>query len=270
MSSFDPEDYLRYRPEYPAATFAGLEAGLRARGLTPPYAVADVGCGAGHSLISLLAAGFPAGRVTGVDPDPAMLAAARARPEAAAWVLREGAGEATGLADGSQDVVLVGSAWHWMERDRARDELARVLRPGGALRIFEYQFPKSRAHPALDEWIRRGFNREWRAPGQRPRGAFTELTAGFRVDPRFAPAGEGAPPMVLVLSADELAGLLLSQSRVRHAERALPPEGRAAFREGIRAELRERLGPGRAEFDFRLAWIEFARVGVRTAAILRA
>ena len=37
--------------------------------------------------------------------------------------------------DGSFDVVIAQSAWHWVDEERAIPEVARVLRPGGRLAL---------------------------------------------------------------------------------------------------------------------------------------
>jgi SAM-dependent methyltransferase len=255
MSRFDAELYRCFRPLYPPETFAGMAERLRARGFAEPFQVADVGCGTGHSAASALAAGLDA-RITGVDPDPAMLAEARAR-ELPAAEFREGRGEATGLADASADAVLLGSCFHWMDAAAAERDLRRILRPRGLARVFEYQFPKAPELPELNEWIRRQFNERWRAPDQAPRGDFRQVTAVFRA--RWELLAEGRPPMSRELGAAELAGLLLSQSRVRHYEDGLVPEARAEFRNGLARTLQERMGDRSWRFDFRLEWAEFAR-----------
>jgi SAM-dependent methyltransferase len=38
--------------------------------------------------------------------------------------------------DGSFDAVMVASAWHWVDEERAVPEVARVLRPGGWLSLL--------------------------------------------------------------------------------------------------------------------------------------
>jgi SAM-dependent methyltransferase len=75
-----------------------------------------------------------AARVVAVEPDEPMRAVLAARcPEADAL---EGRGEDIPLDDASVDAVVIASAWHWLDPDRAVPEIARVLRPGGALGVI--------------------------------------------------------------------------------------------------------------------------------------
>jgi SAM-dependent methyltransferase len=259
MSRFDPEFYRRFRPYYPAELFAPLGRALAAIGSTRPYAIADIGCGTGHSTASLLRAAADAGlptRVTGVDPDAAMLAAARELcPEARFEV---GSGEATGLAPRAFDAVTVGSAFHWMDAHKAREEIARVLKPSGFLLVYEYQFPKARAHAELNEWIRREFNLRWKAPGQKPRGDFETVTGCFRGGSAFTLVEDRKVPMILKLHPADLTGLLLSQSRVLHHEATMSDSERAEFQKWLAAQMEYKLGPNGDYFDFSLQSAFFA------------
>ncbi|MBL9147125.1 MAG: class I SAM-dependent methyltransferase [Phycisphaerae bacterium] len=117
--------YDRFRPTYPAAVFSTLLPGLGASPL-----VADVGCGTGISSRLLRVAGA---RVIGIDPSQDMLRQARERSggDGPPIEFRQGTGEATGLADGSVDVVLAAQAFHWFDPPRALAEFHRILRPGG-------------------------------------------------------------------------------------------------------------------------------------------
>jgi len=75
-----------------------------------------------------------AGRVVAVEPDARMLAVLHRRSPAAGAVV--GAAEHLPLASGQFDVVVVSSAWHWMEPAAASMEIARVLRPGGVFGVL--------------------------------------------------------------------------------------------------------------------------------------
>jgi SAM-dependent methyltransferase len=72
--------------------------------------------------------------VVAVEPDDAMAGPARAGGARVRQVLA-GTAEDLPLAHGSADVVTVAQAWHWVDPDEATREIARVLRPGGALAL---------------------------------------------------------------------------------------------------------------------------------------
>ena len=115
------EEYSLWRPTYPAKAVEWL---------VPKRAshVADVGAGTGKLTGSLLDRGLT---VEAVEPDPEMLGVLRRLyPTATA---HRASAEALPLADASVDAVLVADAWHWFPRERAVEEVRRVLRPGGWL-----------------------------------------------------------------------------------------------------------------------------------------
>ena len=104
--------YEQFRPPYPPEYFRSVAQKL---GLSKQHALVDLGTGPG-----LLALGFApyVGRIVGVDPEPAMLdaarkAAARARQS---LTLIEGTAEALPAGIGTFNVVTIGRALHWMER----------------------------------------------------------------------------------------------------------------------------------------------------------
>lgn len=123
--------YVRYRPGYPEALLGALEEGA---GLGPESAAADVGSGTGISTELLLRAG---GEVFAVEPNAEMRAAAEARLSAEPRFRSvAGTAEATGLPDGSVDLVAAGQAFHWFDRERFRAECRRILRAGGRVALF--------------------------------------------------------------------------------------------------------------------------------------
>jgi SAM-dependent methyltransferase len=120
------EDYVRYRPGYPAAAFDAMLEGLDPAGLT----AAAVGAGTGISARLLAARGV---RVIAVEPNREMREAAEPDPRIT-W--REGTGEATGLPDASVGLVLCAQSFHWMRASEAIAEFHRILAPGGRLAMM--------------------------------------------------------------------------------------------------------------------------------------
>ena len=112
--------YDRVRPRYPAGIYDWVEERVAS-----PASVVDVGAGTGIFGAGLTDRGWT---VTGVDPDPDLL---RLHPEPGLT----GTAEDLPLADGSQDLVTVAQAWHWIDPAGASAEFLRVLRPGGAVAI---------------------------------------------------------------------------------------------------------------------------------------
>jgi 2-polyprenyl-3-methyl-5-hydroxy-6-metoxy-1,4-benzoquinol methylase len=99
--------------------------------------VLDAGCGDGALACAAAARGAD---VTGIDPDPAMLVAARSRAAAAGVQGNFLAGRVERLpfADASFDVVAAVAVLCFVpDAARAVREMARVLRPGGRLVLGE-------------------------------------------------------------------------------------------------------------------------------------
>ena len=97
--------------------------------LTTTAVIADIGSGTGLLTEVFLNSGH---RVLGIEPDPEMRAAAD-------WLLQgyprftsiAATAEATSLADHSVEVVTVGQAFQWFDREQARREFLRILVPQG-------------------------------------------------------------------------------------------------------------------------------------------
>jgi SAM-dependent methyltransferase len=123
------ELYKQYRPPYSAEFFQAVAQRLT---LSRQHALIDLGTGPG-----LLALGFApyAGRVVGVDPEPEMLAAARAAAARADADVTFVEGRAEDLADniGSFDVVTIGRALHWMDHNALGPLFARLVARHGAI-----------------------------------------------------------------------------------------------------------------------------------------
>jgi SAM-dependent methyltransferase len=120
------ENYVKYRPGYPTAILATLskECGLTAKSL-----IADIGSGTG-----ILSEIFLKNRnqVFGVEPNREM----RDTGEKLLRIYSQftsvnGTAETTTLPDSSVDFVTAGQAFHWFDRERARKEFGRILKPNG-------------------------------------------------------------------------------------------------------------------------------------------
>jgi ubiquinone/menaquinone biosynthesis C-methylase UbiE len=104
-------------------------------------AVLDVGTGPGVLLVEL-AARRPDLQLTGVDLSADMIAAATRNLEPFRERASAGVGDVTSLPfpDSSFDLIVSSlSLHHWDHPEAAVPELARVLRPGG--RVYIYDFP---------------------------------------------------------------------------------------------------------------------------------
>ncbi len=110
----------------------------------PGERVLDLACGTG--VVARLAAQRvgPTGRVVGVDPNPGMLAVARAgvapEPDAAPVEWHQAGAEALPLADAGFDVVCCQLGLQFfVDRPTALREMHRVLAPGGRLALMVWR-----------------------------------------------------------------------------------------------------------------------------------
>ena len=124
------ENYVKYRPSYPDGILDTLRAEC---GLTPQSLIADIGSGTGILAEMFLENG---NTVYGVEPNREMREAGeRLLGHYARFTSIEGKAEATGLRDGSIDLISAGQALHWFHLEAARMEFQRILKPGGWVAI---------------------------------------------------------------------------------------------------------------------------------------
>ncbi|MGA8284386.1 MAG: class I SAM-dependent methyltransferase, partial [Candidatus Sulfotelmatobacter sp.] len=122
------ENYVRYRPRYPAEVIQELKSEC---GLMASHVIADVASGTGIWTRMLLENGNP---VFGVEPNGEMREAGeRLLAAFPKFTSVAGTAEATTLADQSVNFVTAAQAAHWFDRGRARREFLRILKPGGWL-----------------------------------------------------------------------------------------------------------------------------------------
>ncbi len=120
------EDYVRHRPGYPPQIIELLKTEC---GLTSSSVIADIASGTGILTRMFLDHG---NRVFAVEPNAEMRQAGErllaANPN---FTSIDGTAEATTLEDRCVDFVTAAQAAHWFDRDRARREFVRILKPGG-------------------------------------------------------------------------------------------------------------------------------------------
>ena len=120
-------EYERGRPDYPPA-LVDLIADALGEAARPPARVLHLGAGTGKLTRALLAGGLD---VVAVEPQAALREVLA--ESVGAERVRDGLAEAIPLADASVEAVTVSDAFHWFDHAPALAEIARVLRPGGAL-----------------------------------------------------------------------------------------------------------------------------------------
>ena len=202
--------YEHLRPPYPGEFFRSVAQKL---GLSERCALIDLGTGPG-----LLALGFApyVGRIVGVDPETAMLAAARQAAARAgqALTLIEGKAETLASDVGTFDIVTIGRALHWMDRDATLARLDGLVARDGAILICASFSVTDGRNPWLDGYneIRRRWSpaKLWEEAGRGTR-THRDLPAFFR-DSAFAPTELVAVETSHTVSMQDLAQRTLTYS----------------------------------------------------------
>lgn len=217
------KDYARYRPGYPREVLRFLKE----RGaLSSDSVVADVGSGTGELSRLFLENG---NMVLAVEPNKEMREAAeRLLGDYSHFQSVDGAAEDTMLADQSVDLVTVANSLHWVERDAARAELSRVLRPDGRVAVVwsvscESGTPFLEAYADLISTYRTSVG----AGGGG--GSVYEMTEAFFDDGSGKPQGYETAnfPYLQALDFEGLKGLVLSSS-------SMPAPGQPGSEEMLR------------------------------------
>ncbi len=120
--------------------------------------ILEIGAGSGRMLCH-----YPAGaHVTALDPDEELLAlaAGRAKQAKARVELQVGVGEELPFRSATFDAVVCVSVLCCVSSvEKSLREIARVLRPGGALRLIEHV----RSHETVPGTLQHVFNPVWRS-----------------------------------------------------------------------------------------------------------
>lgn len=145
-----PQD-PRYHPLAPAQ-FQAVQARERVLasllrrhgwGDTQALRAAELGCGSGTNLLTLLQLGFRASHLCGAELLPERAALARERlPQTVA--IHQGDARQAAIESASQDLVLAFTVFSSVLDDGLQAELAatawRWLRPGGAVLLYDFAF----------------------------------------------------------------------------------------------------------------------------------
>jgi len=149
-----PADLLARAPAGAVASFAGVGNTLERAALQPGETVLDLGSGAGLDAILAAWQVGPAGRVIGIDLNPAMCLKAQAHAAAtgSAMECRSGRMEQIPVDDDSVDVVLSNGVINLSFRKRrVVEELYRVLAPGGRLSITDIVSAKALSQSIVND-----------------------------------------------------------------------------------------------------------------------
>ncbi|SEW52455.1 class I SAM-dependent methyltransferase [Chitinophaga arvensicola] len=115
------DNYIKYRPHYPAAVIPYLETET---GLTRHTVVADIGAGTGISAQPFLDNG---NKVYAVEPNREMREAAEnLLSRYPNFTAVNGSAEHTTLPDASVDLVIAGTAFHWFDQVATAAEFRRI------------------------------------------------------------------------------------------------------------------------------------------------
>jgi SAM-dependent methyltransferase len=144
------QHYDSFRPTPPSVL---LDVLTRAAGVERPRLVVDLGCGTG---LSTRAWAPRADEVVGVEPQAPMREQAEAATDASNVRYVAAYSDATGLADGSADLVTCSQSFHWMDPVAALAEAARILRAGGVFAAYDYDVPPF-VEPEVDAAFERYF-----------------------------------------------------------------------------------------------------------------
>ncbi len=226
------DDYDRLRPSPLPAAIDWLLPDRR-------QVVVDLAAGTG---LLARAVATKAGHVIAVEPDDRMRAVLADRSPGVEAL--PGRAEDIPLPDACADAVLVSSAWHWLDPDRAVPEIARILRDGGRLGVLWTGRDRSAGWLQPDVWFSEPGERSAAAPADDsdPEAdrvvRLPEPTAFVNIDTvtfRFTRS----------IPVSDAVEYLTTNSKVITAS----PEAQASGRVRAAAAMAERF-PGAGEIDF--------------------
>src|SRR5580704_513342 len=153
-------------------------------------------------------------------------------PDAEAEVLA-GRGEDIPLPAASVDAVVISSAWHWLDPERAVPEIARVLRVGGVLGVIWISRDSRVPWVAEFNALARDRKEADRRPDDAPRSRRRRRTVEFPPGAPMSEPEELTLEYSLPMTSEQLAGLLGTYSGVITLEQ----DQRAQFSRRVQAFL---------------------------------
>lgn len=121
------------------------------------HRVLDIGCGTGTFAIAVKN-WMPAVEIVGLDPDPKALARSRRKAERAGVSIRfdQGFADVLPYANASFDRVFSSLMFHHLPQEAklgTMREVRRVLKPGGALHLLDFEHEGPHSHNPLARWL---------------------------------------------------------------------------------------------------------------------
>ncbi|MEU1358758.1 methyltransferase domain-containing protein [Micromonospora zamorensis] len=238
----DPDNYHAARPGYPRRVYEVLaECGLR-----PGARVLEVGPGTGQVTRPLVDAGAS---VLAVEFGGRLAARLRTNLAGHDLTVVEGDFATVALPDGTFDLAVCATAFHWLDPGAAVRRLARLVRPGGGLAVWWTVFGDPDRSPPwrteLDAVYRRWLPGQGRGPAGVPAPLrVAERTAELRAGDWFGPCQVEMIHWEHQLSPHGARGLWGTFPNVRE----LSTDQREAFLDGV-AEVIARQ-PGATATDY--------------------
>jgi ubiquinone/menaquinone biosynthesis C-methylase UbiE len=190
--------------------------------------VLEVGCGTGQLTERLACFGF---RLTAIDLGPSMISAARRRGDGSAVSFEVASFEDFAAPEASFELIISGTAFHWVDPEVRFRKPARLLRPGGWLALLEtgerYDDPFGAA--LLGLWAARSDDGGARLRG--PHFADTEAIAGTGL---FETPIHKTHTQRIVRPAETVVGV----ENTRATSLSWPDDIRREFTEQLRHHLR--------------------------------
>jgi SAM-dependent methyltransferase len=206
-------DYDRVRPRYPSEVFDEL---CNLANLSPGARILEIGCGTGQATLPLAQRGFS---VVAVELGQELAAATRERTSAFPAVEVANTNfEEWQARDRAFDAVVSFAAIHWIDPDVRYAKAAQLLRPGGALGVFDWEDTVSEDGDDFFVAVEEDYAAvvpEWRITPPSPHTERDWLKADIEASGRFGVAQERRFVWSVNYSASDYVAFLNTRSSYR-------------------------------------------------------